>query len=151
MGWTSYHLNEEWKNGKCIIDRKAECDRILTQIEDPEMQVLKSAMVGDIYYAAVKTTDKGDNSHIWAAVFPTRIDPGLYCNFAYKAQDETCGPFEVQCPEEILHLLTDIDSEYAKEWRERCLRYHESKKNSKLLNDSPKEQDQIQYLRSIYR
>lgn len=88
MGWTSYHLDSEWKSGKYRIDRKAECDRIITQAAHqnqgvwyPQMEVLKSAMVGRTYYAAVKTTDKEGNYQIWAAVFLTSTDQKSYSNF----------------------------------------------------------------------
>ena len=51
--------------------------------------------------------------------------------------DETCGPAECQCPKGILNLLTETDSTYAKEWRERCLKYHEWKKERKTLESLP--------------
>lgn len=40
----------------------------------------------------------------------------------YKPMDETVGPYEVNCPERILKLLTPtVPSEnYAQEWREKC-------------------------------
>lgn len=144
MGWTWYNVAEEWKNGKKTIDRKKECDSILTQKPRemdgrwiPGTEVLKSAMVGTTYYAAVKTTYKDGRSAVWAAVFLTKTECGKYDNFGYKDMDETCGPPECQCPKGILNLLTETDSTYAKEWRERCLKYHEWKKERKALESLP--------------
>lgn len=144
MGWTSYHLNGELKDGKYIINIKSECDRLLTQkaheshgVWYKEMTVLKSSMVGRTYYAAVKTTDRDGNYHIWAAVFLTSTDQRNYNNFAYKDMDETCGPMQCKCPKGILNLLTDTDSEYAKKWREQCWAYHESKKSPNSLENLP--------------
>jgi len=33
---------------------------------------------------------------------------------------ETMGPYQYDCPERILKLLTPTDNEYALKWRERC-------------------------------
>lgn len=41
-------------------------------------------------------------------------------NFGYKDMDETMGPYQCDCPERILKLLTPTDYEYAKKWREKC-------------------------------
>ena len=41
-------------------------------------------------------------------------------NFGYKDMDETMGPYECDCPERILDLLTDTDYETAGRWRETC-------------------------------
>ena len=58
MGWTSYHANY-YKNG--TIDRKRECDNYF---DKGNCKILKSAMVGSTYYAAIK---KGEE--VFAAVF----------------------------------------------------------------------------------
>ena len=50
-------------------------------------------------------------------------------NFGYKDQDEQMGPYEYDCPERILKLLSPLPEpvegepdpwEYAREWRKRC-------------------------------
>ena len=144
MGWTWYNVAEEWKNGKRTINRKKECDSILTKKPRemdgrwiPGTEVLKSAMVGTTYYAAVKTTYRDGKSTVWAAIFLTKTGCGTYGNFGYKDMDETCGPAECQCPKGILNLLTETDSTYAKEGRERSLKYHEWKKERKTLESLP--------------
>jgi hypothetical protein len=49
-----------------------------------------------------------------------RGDPEGRYNFGYKDVDETGGPFEDECPERILRLLTPTDDPTANRWRERC-------------------------------
>lgn len=136
MGWISYHVEGQWKNGRYIIDRKAECDRLISQkahqsqgVWYPKIEVLKSTVIGRVYYAAVKTTNKDGSYKIWAAVFLTSTNQRSYNNFAYKDQDETCGPTDCCCPRSILELLTETDSQYATTWRENCWKYHDLKKN----------------------
>lgn len=141
MGWTACHVTGELKNGRYVINRKAECDRILLQklheSQGDTKEVLKSAMVGRVYYAAVKTTNSDGTFKIWAAVVLTSVDQKSYCNFFYKDQDETCGPIDCCCPKSILNLLTEPDSEYAKVWRKNCWKYHDSKRNAQSLDKLP--------------
>lgn len=52
MGWTGYQATY-FKNGK--VDRKAECDSyFIESLNRGNFQVIKSAMKGSVYYAAVK-------------------------------------------------------------------------------------------------
>lgn len=120
MGWTYQAAKFYKENG--TIDRKAECDRMMNGENDVrKWEVLKSAMKGSTYYAAVRLTDKTNGaSEVIAYVLLTHTAMRDYYNFGYKDMCESCGPFESECPKSILELLTDTDSHYAKEWRERC-------------------------------
>lgn len=129
MGWTFYHVEPTYKNGKLFIDRKAECDG---HFDKNRCKVLKSAMVGSTYYAAVAV----DNEVI-AAVNLTRVDNKEYFNFGYKGMDESMGPFECNCPKGILDLLTPTDSEYANDWRKRCYENLKKKNSPNSLNNLP--------------
>jgi hypothetical protein len=40
--------------------------------------------------------------------------------FGYKDMDESMRPCEIDCPAAILELLTETDSELAKQWWEQC-------------------------------
>lgn len=59
-------------------------------------------------------------------------------NFGYKDMDETVGPCESNCPEDILKMLTPTDYEYAIEWRKRCYENLAKKKAVPKLKDGMK-------------
>ena len=132
MGWTEYHATH-YKNGK--VDRKAEMDATYNWEDDNrKIEVLKSAMVGSTYYAAVKSLNKTNGYEcVTAAVCLTSTNANDYFNFAYKDMDETCGPYKCDCPKGILELLTPTDNQYALEWRKACYDNLEKKKNPNRL------------------
>lgn len=125
MGWTSYTAMYYKKNG--TIDRKAECDYEINRCGGNV--VLKSAMVGSVYYAAVMTISTGE---VWAAVFLTSVDGN---EFFYKDMDESVGPYDCKCPKSILNLLTPTDNEHANTWRESCLEYHKKANSQKAFKN----------------
>ena len=134
MGWTSTDARFYTADGK--VNRKAECDALYTwEGEKTKNEVIKSSMRGSLYYAAVRTTDKTTgHSEVFAAVCltSTRRDGGF--NFGYKGMAEDMGPCEDDCPKGILVLLTDTESKYAKEWRERCwAKIRDKKQNRQSL------------------
>lgn len=126
MGWIEYHASY-YKNGK--VDRKTECDN---HFDENKCKVLKSAMVGSTYYAAVAIENK-----VIAAITLTHTDNKKYDNFAYKGMDETYGPYESNCPKGILDLLTPTDNEYANAWRKRCYENLSKKNNPNSLSKLP--------------
>lgn len=123
MGWYSEHAT--WYK-KGTVDRQAECDTHFAK----GCTVLKSAMVGSTYYAAVQINESGK---VIAAVNLTSVNSKDYFNFSYKPLDETMGPTEAKCPVSILKLLTETDSEFALGWRKRCYKYHEQKRELSKL------------------
>ena len=110
MGWTSYFT---------VNPTKSEMDKYYNwEDEGQKVEVLKSAMVGSVYYAAVRVTDKRTlDTVVTAAVVKTKRRNG---ELSYKAMDETMGPCEANCPGSILKLLTPTDSQYANDWRRKC-------------------------------
>jgi hypothetical protein len=119
MGWiTRYSASHFKSSGKYgfVVDRKKECDDILTQSDNRWQMVLKSAMVGSTYYAALRvssekvigviilTCGRGKDGTLWG----------------YKIMDESMGPCADRCPAGVLALLTPTSSLFAKEWRVRC-------------------------------
>lgn len=136
MGWLEYRATH-YKNGK--VDRKAEMDATYNwETETHKAEVLKSAMVGGTYYAAVKSTNKTNGFEcVTAAVCLTSTDSKHYYNFAYKDIDETMGPYKFDCPKGILDLLTPTDNEYANEWRKACRENLAKKKSSNALSKLP--------------
>lgn len=51
--------------------------------------------------------------------------------------EESMGPCEDHCPASILSLLSPTDSEYANNWRERCRKNIEAKKDPHALKNLP--------------
>lgn len=49
--------------------------------------------------------------------------------FFWRDMDETEGPVQTECPQRILKLLTPTDHEYAKNWREKCWKFHKQNRN----------------------
>lgn len=143
MGWTSYHASF-YKNGK--IDRKAECDSIMNCDmvgNKGRYEVLKSAMVGSTYYAAVKKTifktgAKPEKESVFGVVMLTSVNNKDHFNFSYKDMDESAGPGYYDCPKGILDVLTPTEYEWAKEWRERCYENIKKKKSPDALSNLPK-------------
>lgn len=136
MGWTEYHASY-YKNGK--VDRKAEMDsKYNWEDESRKIEVLKSSMVGSTYYAAVKCFNKTNGyEHISAAVCLTSTKNKDYFNFAYKDMDETCGPYQCDCPKGILDMLSPTESKYALEWRQACRDNLAKKRNPNRFNKLP--------------
>ena len=155
MGWTSYHASHyKYAKGNRTIDRKAECDAYFMEgLNKGHYNVLKSAMVGSTYYAAVQIMKKylGEDEngksiyedlpenerHTFAAIFLTSTDMKDYYNFAYKDMSESMGPYKYDCPKGILDLLPPTENEYALEWRKKCYERIEAKKNPNALRNLP--------------
>lgn len=158
MGWTSYRATHYKWVGKgtkrsYVVDRKAECDAYFMEgLNRGYYDVLKSSMVGNVYYAAVKPLQrysKDDDGNeiivdiptneqrVFGVVFLTSTDSKDYFNFSYKEMDETVGPCYYDCPKGILDLLTPTDSEGANNWRAKCREQLEKKKNPNSLSKLP--------------
>jgi hypothetical protein len=154
MGWTGTRAIFYNKRGQ--VDRKAECDSVynseMVSGEDKKVigkfTVLKSTMVGSVYYAAVRKTkfateETPEETKVFAGICLTSVDnkKDSYDNFFYRDMDESEGVGCYDCPASILRLLSDTKSEFAKEWREKCWeRIAEKKaknKNPNSLNNLP--------------
>ncbi len=156
MGWTSYNATY-YKNGK--IDRKAECDAYFMEgLNKGHFKVLKSAMVGSVYYAAVTNLKRcvkengeyvmsngeyvredvpEEEREVWAAIFLTKTDMKDYYNFYYKDMSEDMLPGYYDCPKGILDLLSPTENENALEWRKKCREQLEKKKNGNSISKLP--------------
>ena len=147
MGWTSYHVEPKYKNGKSYIDRKEECDKLFNQpivtMESKEpigkYEVIKSCVNASTYYAAVKMTKfaEPENATIFGVVVLTKIDNNSMYNFSYKDMDETMGPCKYDCPVGILNILSPTENKYANEWREKCRETNRWKKSPTSLHKLP--------------
>lgn len=124
MGWTSYHA-EFYKNR--TVDRKKEMDKLWTQKESekyPELNVLKSSIVGSVYYAAIEVKRNEIVEQVIPMVVLTSVNMKDYFNFAYKE----IGLYYYDCSKGILDLLTDTDNEHELEWRKECKKHLEKKR-----------------------
>lgn len=151
MGWTSYRATYYHNDG--TVNRKAECDAYFKEgLNRGYYEVVKSAMRGSIYYAAVKvlltpqknpdgTCKEDANGHFiyepipkeeqetFGVVVLTGVDDG---DFAYKIVSETMGPVHHRCPKNVLDALSPTTNAYALEWREKCREYLAKPNPSKL-------------------
>ena len=128
MGWLFYNSSKLLPSGR--VDRKAEIEGNFSD----GYTVVKSSMVGAVYYGAIKNDSTGE---IFGSVILTSSDKKGGYNFGYKSMDESCGPYESKCPLSILNLLTPTDSEWANAWRQRCRDYHEMKKSPTSFGNLP--------------
>lgn len=138
MGWTSYHA--EHYNSKGEVDRKAECDKLWTQREHdgyPELEVLRSTVVGAVYYGAVAKRRGGVTEKVFAVIVLTNINSRDYFNFSYKDFGESAGCGYNKCPASILDLLTPTDDEEAMNWRQECRDYLKKRSEGKTLDKLP--------------
>ena len=145
MGWTSYHA-KYYKNGK--VDRQAECDAHWEKgLNAGHYQVVRSAMHGSVYYAAVRSLLQRVDDHfeplpeeeqtVFGVVLLTKSQMRDYNNFSYKGMDETCDPAYYDCPARILKLLSPTDNPSALEWRSKCRIKHQSKNDPRSLDKLP--------------
>lgn len=138
MGWTSYHAEMKYRNGRSYIDRKEECDNQFTwENGNVKCKVLKSKMVGSVWYAACEMT-RETGSYVIGAVCLTSVDKKDYYNFSYKDMTEDMHPYYYDCPESILKLLTPTDNDCANKWRQHCHENNANKNNPrKMLSSLP--------------
>lgn len=146
MGWTSYDATHYKHNGK--VDAKAELDDRFSQDKServnskgeiekyPQIRVLKSSMVGTVYYGAIEVT-YDDSRDVWGMVALTSTSKSDGFNFSYKDMDETCIPYCFDCPKSILDLLTPTESKNANEWRNKCRQQLQLKREHKTLGTLP--------------
>lgn len=113
MGWTIYSSDER------VSDPQAECDKLYTWSNEVGAgRVLRSALVGNVYYAAVQVDKRAScASYVMAGVCLIQRAP-----FGYKDMTESVGPNEHNCPREILQLLSPLADpagrdEWAAGWR----------------------------------
>lgn len=145
MGWTWQHATH-YKNGK--VDRKAECDAYFNEENKGCYVVEKSALVGTVYYAAIRhigrrnyktneiTEIPASEQEVFAVIFLTGTNVKDYFNFGYKDMEESMHPYYYDCPAGILKLLSPTDNASANEWRENCRQRAAQKKADKKNPDS---------------
>ena len=105
MGWLFMKSLKGHSGPRQYLDAQFTWER-----SDKISRVLRSALVGmRVYYAAVEHTLPATGAReLWAAVCLVQYNPrnreGYI--FGYKDMSEAMGPYERDCPEPILDLLT---------------------------------------------
>lgn len=117
MGWTYEH---------CEPNLRAEIELVKGLFEHETEDLVQTPVYhtrrGNVHYLAVKTTRKAEGTSIvFGVVVLTTHDSEDYFNFGHREIDETEGPCYTQAPARLIRMLTPTDSEYANEWRKRCL------------------------------
>lgn len=82
--------------------------------EEFAARVLDAVLDDDVVYAAVQTI--GDRDVRGLVLIVKRQGPRLHV----KPIGEDVGPADDRCPARILDLLTETNSELARDWRDRC-------------------------------
>lgn len=111
-------------SAKSYLDAQFSYERELEGGGSKGLKVLASACPQNrVYYAAAQVITNGVAGEVFAIVCLVRWNPndkeGMI--FGYKDMEESMGPCEDGCPENILNLLTSTDNENALDWRRRCL------------------------------
>jgi hypothetical protein len=116
MGWTGLHIEKgETKN------------YLISNFTHETARVIGYARKLNTVYMAVENTK---TKQVFGAVILLRYVRRDHYNLAYKDMDESMGPNEADCPENILNMLTEpAINDYAKKWRERCRQNLARKKN----------------------
>lgn len=101
-----------------------ELTRLLTwETDTVRVRPLDLAIKLSVAYAAVETVQK-DSGHaeVWCAVILMRYSKVKDDRFpwGHKDLEESMGPYECDCPERILNLLTPTNNETARQWRLQC-------------------------------
>ncbi len=136
MGWLYMKSLKVHSGPRQYLDAQFAWERA-----DGVSKVLRSALVGmRVYYAAVEHILPATGAReVWAVICLVRYnprDPEGYI-FGYKDMDEAMGPYECDCPESILDLLTPTDRQYALQWRARC-RENAAARRARAKKPSPR-------------
>lgn len=102
-------------------------------------KVIRSAIVCfSTYYAAIEKTDLEGNKTTYAVVCLLQYGKDPY-GFRHKDMNEAEYPYQADCPEKILDLLSPTDNVAANKWRDACRsKIANRTKNRQLLKDGNK-------------
>lgn len=121
MGWTGIYA-PFCPKGQERVNFVIEREGLNWENEEQKCEVLKSALVGAHIWFAIKCTRKDTGwSHVFAAVALTNYDPKEKY-FYIKLVEESSGPYHYDCPKGILNMLSEPENDWAREWREKCIK-----------------------------
>lgn len=138
MGWTSTHKPEGQTAKQFLIEQFTKDE------EHNTWKVLKSAVKLTVGYFQIEHVIKATGKRqVFALVVHITHTPSEYHNITWKEVDESMGPYEVDCPLDILNGLDEPENEYSRQWRENVRAFHASKKQL------PKDGQWVQFERPI--
>ena len=120
MGWLISY--EKLRHGETVDDRMR-ANMVWSQHDaasGDRHEIVATATVGSVWYAAVKRTMADGACETFALVCLTSKGNQRGDGFGYKTMSDGVGPIECACPARILDLLTPTDSKFANDWRQRC-------------------------------
>lgn len=119
MGMTVRPLYEEKPlRGKALIARALSDAGFTDESGKGRVEVLRSSLVGNVIYSAVKVTNRiTDREDVTAYVIKT-YQSVRKNEFGIRVECETVKLIYTDCPKCILKLLTEPKNEWAREWRE---------------------------------
>jgi hypothetical protein len=121
MGW-------DYTRAITPVDRAGECRAMVS----PSKTVIRDAVVGTTWYAAIQDNN---TKEVHAAVVLTSVNNREYDNFGTKWMTEYDGPYQYDCPEAILKLLSPTTSDFANEWRRKCREKRAAKRRGEGRKD----------------
>lgn len=137
MGWLtmSRHSMGGHASAKAYLDAQFTYSRDLEDGTAGLRVLASSCPQNRTYYAAAHVIKNGVGSEVFAIVCKVLWSPKSKTgeNFGYKAMEESMGPCEDNCPQNILDLLTPTTSEYSLDWRRRCA--ENLKRRARRLDD----------------
>jgi len=131
MGWTYSHK----RRGQPIKEFFQESG-MFKGINGHEFKLLKMRVVNlrECYFAVWHKGPEG-KAEVFGGVILLQYASKSYHNFGYKEIEESMGPYQCNCPEDILDLLSETESEYALKWREQCRENAKKNKHKRKLKD----------------
>jgi hypothetical protein len=109
MGWDGIQNDGKRRDARAHIERGVG--------SDAARRTLAAKRIGDVIYAAIEGQNGNGPADVFGAVILLERARGWTY---YKVMDEGMGPFESECPAEILDLLTETTDNYSLAWRYRC-------------------------------
>lgn len=140
MGWTYTHRGNTPIKYFLATQINCENEHGRWQLQDIAIVKLRTAYMAVEIIRRNKETGRlsMEIRKVVAFVFLLDYRPGDAGGYdmGYKDMDESMGPYESECPEKILNLLTPTEHEHALAWRQRC-RENIARKNSfRLIKDT---------------
>ncbi len=124
MGWLtmSRHAMGGHATAKAYLDDQFTYSRDVERGTAGLKVLASSCPQNRTYYAAAQVITNGVGGEVFAIICKVLWNPHSKTGeqFGYKDMSESMGPYEDNCPQNILDLLTPTQSEYALDWRRRC-------------------------------